>query len=112
MYQNTPKDKNARNAMSDFKSAKDDVKSDVNQLKSDARETYDDARDAVKGNRSLRALAHDAGERVQDFLNTKQDQVHDVRVSAERTIRANPLAVTAAAFAAGAIVARLFRRSN
>ncbi|MEJ0009803.1 MAG: hypothetical protein WDN72_04330 [Alphaproteobacteria bacterium] len=110
MFQNTSKDKNRpANAMSDFKSSKDELRDDVDQLKADARETIDDARKAAKS-RSLRSVAHDAGERVQDFLSEKKDQAHDVRVSAERTIRSNPLVATAAAFAAGAVLARLFRR--
>lgn len=88
------------NAVSDFKSGK-------NEMKRAARSSLDDAEGTIH---HLRDQAREVGEKVQHFMQDRREQLLDARVSAERTIRANPLATTAAAFVGGLILARLLRR--
>lgn len=92
------------NAASDFKSAKSELRNAKNSATS---ELADRAEDKV---RDLRASAREAGEKVQHFLHDRQDELMHAKDSAERTIRANPLAAAAGAFLAGAIISRIFKR--
>ncbi len=106
MYQNKDKEakaaRQAGNAMADFKSGAQEAKN--------AKDTLLDGAGAEETSRNLREIAHDAGERFQHFISGKKDQAHDAKVSAERAIRANPLAAAAAAFAGGVLLSRLLRR--
>lgn len=107
MYQNKDKknaEKHLDNAGNELRSAKDSA---VNAAKTELRSAGERAEEKV---RDLRATAREAGEKVQGFLHERKDDVQHARDTAERTIRANPLASAAAAFVTGAILSRLFRR--
>lgn len=107
MYQNKDKknaEKHLDNAADELRSAKNSA---VSAAKGELRNAESFAEDKV---RNLRDTAREAGEKVQDFLHERRDDVQHARQSAERTIRANPLASAAAAFVTGAILSRLFRR--
>lgn len=107
MYQSKEKknaEKHLDNAASELRNAKDSA---VSAAKGEANRLQDRAEDKV---RDLRATAREAGEKVQNFLHERRDDVDHARATAERTIRANPLASTAAAFVTGAIISRLFKR--
>lgn len=85
------------------------------QAKREAKRVTSDAIDTVasvtEGSiHHLRDQAREVGEKVQHFLHDRGEQLKDARVSAERTIRANPLASAGAAFLGGLIIARLLRR--
>ena len=107
MYQNKDKknaEKHLDNAGEELRHAKDSAFSAAkNELGSLSGRAEDKVRD-------LRATAREAGEKVQEFLHERKDDVQHARDTAERTIRANPLASAAAAFVTGAILSRLFRR--
>ncbi len=103
---------NADNAMSDYKSGKNELRNAKDKALSGASSALDEAGDKIESKvRHLRDQARDAGEKVQHFLHDRQDELVHARDSAERTIRANPLASAAAAFAVGAVISRLFKRS-
>jgi ElaB/YqjD/DUF883 family membrane-anchored ribosome-binding protein len=107
MFQNKD-NKNAKkhldNAGNELCSAKDSV---VSAAKTELRSAGDRAEEKV---RDLRATAREAGEKVQSFLHERKDDAQHAKDSAERTIRANPIASAAVAFVTGAILSRLFRR--
>lgn len=107
MYQSKEKknaEKHLDNAASELRNAKDSA---VSAAKGEASRLQDRAEDKV---RDLRATAREAGEKVQNFLHERRDDAQHARETAERTIRANPLASAAAAFAVGAIISRIFKR--
>jgi len=116
MFQPSTKDKKAAqdhidNAASDLKNVKNELKSAkdsaLSAAKSELRDASDRAEDKV---RDLRATAREAGEKVQHFLHDRRDDISHAKDSAERTIRANPLASAAAAFVGGVIISRLLKR--
>lgn len=91
-------------AVADFKNAK-------NELRSAKDAALNEASDRAESTvRDLRSQARDAGEKVQHFLHDRREDITHAKDSAERTIRANPLASAAAAFVSGVILSRLFRR--
>lgn len=107
MYQSKDKknaEKHLDNAGNELRSAKDSA---LSAAKGEATRLQDRAEDKV---RDMRATAREAGEKVQNFLHERRDDAQHARESAERTIRANPLASAAAAFVTGAILSRLFKR--
>lgn len=104
MYQNKDKknaEKHLENAGTELRNAKDSA---VSAAKNELRDLASD--DRV---RSLRETARETGERVQDFLHERRDDVQHARQSAERTIRANPLTSAAIAFFSGVLLSRLVR---
>jgi len=116
MFQNNPKEKKAAeahvdNAVSDIKSAKGELKNAkdeaVKGAKRELERFSDTAEDKVRG---LRESAREAGEKVQHFLHDRKDDVAHAKDTAERTIRSNPLASAAIAFATGALLSRLLKR--
>ena len=108
MYQSKDNKKNAEkhldNAGNELRSAKDSA---MSAAKDETGRLQDRAEEKV---RELRDTARHAGEKVQTFLHERRDDAQHARESAERTIRANPLAAAAAAFVTGAILSRLFKR--
>lgn len=58
----------------------------------------------------LRSFARNAGKEVSAYMHEKGDQVRYAVGKWEGTVKKHPLATTAAVFAAGAILASLFRR--
>lgn len=107
MYQSKDKknaEKHLENAGTELRNAKDSA---VSAAKDEAGRLQSRAEDKV---RDLRETAREAGEKVQNFLHERRDDAQHARESAERTIRANPLASAAVAFVTGAIISRLFKR--
>lgn len=107
MYQSKDKknaEKHLDNAGNELRSAKDSA---VSAAKGEANRLQDRAEEKV---RDLRETAREAGEKVSTFFNERRDDAQHVREKAETTIRSNPLASAAAAFAVGAIISRLFKR--
>lgn len=116
MFQQT-KDKaskaadHAETGMSNFKTAKNELKSAKDSAISEAKGAMYEASDKADAKvQNLRDQAREVGEKVQHFLHDRRDELSHAREGAERTIRSNPLATTAGAFLAGAILSRLFKR--
>ena len=92
-----------------YQSTKEKASDIINGTAEELRNN-DNIRDAAKATRKqLHSIARETGEKVQEFLTARKDQVQEVREVAEKKIKERPLTSAAVAFAAGMVVARLLK---